>query len=94
MKRTASASVKTPIASTASSVTFLAANTSRRGVIVHNSDANNLRIKFGASASASSFTLLLGPGDTWVMDDPVYSGIIDRIWDADGSGYAHVTELV
>ena len=90
---TATASVQAPVASTTSSTTILAANASRRGVILHNSDANNLRIKFGATASASRVTRLIGPGDTWVMDEPIYSGIIDGIWDADGSGSAHVTEL-
>jgi hypothetical protein len=82
------------LASKATSDTALAANTARKGVIMVNTDANDCRVKFGATASASSFSVIVpGGGGQWQMESPIYTGVIDAIWDADGSGSLFITEL-
>lgn len=90
--RVSSATLST-LASTAASQTALAANTSRKGVIAYNSDAYAVLLKYGATASASSFTVRIPSGGTWEMPEPVYTGIIDAIWEANGSGSLFLTEL-
>ena len=89
----ATAATLSTVASLATSQTVLAANTSRRGVLMVNTDANALRIKYGATASASSFSVIISSGAYWEMPKPIYVGIIDGLWDADGSGSVFVTEL-
>lgn len=91
--RTASATI-TQVASVAASTTIIAANANRRGLILVNTDANACKIKYGATASAASFTAIVaGNGGQWEMPEPIYTGIIDGIWDVDGAGVMAVTEL-
>jgi hypothetical protein len=81
------------VASLATNQAILGVNLSRTGAIIYNSDANALLIKYGATASASSFTYRIAAGAHWEMPLPVYQGPIDGIWEADGSGSAFITEL-
>ena len=81
------------LASAATSATLRESNPARRGLIVHNTDANGLYLKYGTTASATSFTVLIPGGSMWEMPMPVYTGRIDVIWAADGSGSAYYTEL-
>jgi hypothetical protein len=83
----------TQVNSANTSATLLAANGSRRGVVLYNSDANALLLKYGATAAAGSYSYRIGSGQTWEMPNPIYTGIIDGIWEADGSGHAAITEL-
>lgn len=85
----------TNVAASTTSVTVLAANTARLGLVIVNDSTVNLFIKFGATASATSFTYKLIPGATleYPQGAIVYTGRIDGIWDA-ASGTARVTELV
>lgn len=83
----------TSLASSATSAQALAANTSRKGVIAVNTDANSCYIKYGTTASTTSFTYIIGPNVTWEMPEPTYTGRIDAIWSADGSGSLYITEL-
>lgn len=87
-----SASLST-LASSAISAQLLAANAARLGLILYNTDANAVLIKYGTTASASSFTYRIPPNGTWEMPGPVYAGRIDAIWEADGSGSLFATEL-
>lgn len=81
------------VSASATSVTLLAANANRRRVIIHNESTASLRIKLGATASATSYSLLLGPGDTYESPtDWVYTGAVDGIWDA-ANGAAQITEV-
>lgn len=91
----------TPVASTAtlsnvsgsaSSVTLLAANTSRKMAMFYNDSTAILYLKFGATASTSSFTVKLMPEAYYEMVSPVYSGLIAGIWDS-ATGACRVTEL-
>ena len=80
------------LASAATSGQALAANSSRIGVIVYNSDSNAVLLKYGTTASASSFTVRIAGGGHWSMPQPVYTGRIDVIWEADGAGSLYITE--
>lgn len=81
------------VASSVTNVTLKASNAARRGLVVVNDSASaTLYLKFGATASATSFTYSLAPGANWTMPTPVYTGIVDGIWSA-AVGSARVTEL-
>lgn len=86
------------VASSASSQQLLAYNDYRKGVIIVNTDTNNLFIKFGTTATtgAGGFTYKLTSGATFemaVVEGQIYRGRIDGIWDAAGAGVAEITEL-
>jgi hypothetical protein len=81
------------LASAATSAQLLASNTSRKGLILYNSDANTAYVKYGTTASATDFTVPIAPSGYWEMPQPIYTGRIDAIWAADGSGSLFYTEL-
>lgn len=80
------------VASSATSVTLLAANAARRGAVIHNDSTAALYVKFGATASATSFTYLLTAGAVLEFPLPTYVGVVDGIW-ASANGNARCTEL-
>src|SRR3954466_4762841 len=65
------------VASSASSVTLLAANAARKSFLIFNDSTASLYVKFGATASVSSFSVKLGPGGYYESPMPVYTGIVD-----------------
>jgi hypothetical protein len=79
------------VASSATNVTVLAANTSRLGAIIVNDSTAILYLKMGATASATSYTAKLQPDDYYEVPFG-YTGILDGIW-ASANGNARVTEL-
>lgn len=80
------------VSGSASSVTLRAAATTRLGLLVYNDSTASLYLKYGATASATSFTVFLGPTAYWEMPAPIYNGTVDGIWTA-AAGNARVTEL-
>jgi hypothetical protein len=80
------------VAGSASSVTLLAANAARLGAYVFNDSASALYVKFGATASASSFTVKVAAGGYYELPHPCYTGLVDGIWDS-ATGNARVTEV-
>jgi hypothetical protein len=81
------------VAASITNVTLLAANANRRRTVIVNDSTSNLRIKFGATASSTSFTYLLYPQDTYEsVPFREYLGIIDGIWES-AVGSARVTEM-
>jgi hypothetical protein len=85
----------TNVAQNAANVTLLATNAARIGAVIVNDSAANLFVKFGATASATSYTYLLPPLATLVLPDgPLYRGQIDGIWSGAGAGAARITESV
>ena len=86
------AGVLTVVSSSVSSVQILAANTSRKGVIIFNNSTQALCIKYGSTASSNSFTVQLAASGYWEMPWPIYTGVIDGIW-AGVNGNAQITEL-
>ncbi len=79
------------VVSIASNTTILAANASRLGATVYNDSTKVLFLKFGATASATSFTVRLSADDYYEVPYN-YTGVIDGIW-AMANGNARVTEL-
>lgn len=85
--------VAAPVDASASSVTILASNASRLGAVITNASTATLYLKFGSSASATSWTFKLSPDAVLIVDSTLlYTGVIDGIWSA-ANGKAYVTEL-
>lgn len=91
--QSASAATVTALASAATSAQLLAANAARKGLILNNTDANAVLVKYGTTASATSFTVRIPLNGYWEMPKPIYTGRIDAIWEADGAGSLYATEL-
>lgn len=93
----ASTATLSNVASSASSVTLLAANASRKGATIVNDSASVLYVKFGAAASATSYSYYL-PGLNAssvpaTLEVPFRcTDIITGIW-VSATGSARVTEF-
>src|SRR5690606_7543498 len=73
------------VSSSATNVTLLASNSSRKGASIMSDSTQILYVKFGATASATSFHIKMAPG-TYAEVPFGYTGIIDGIWaSANGS---------
>lgn len=81
------------VASSATNVTLQASNANRIGLTIFNDSTAILYVKFGATASSSSFTVKMNAGAYYEMPQPIYTGIVDGIW-ASATGNARMTELV
>lgn len=79
------------VAGSASSVTLLASNTARLGATIQNDSSASLYVKFGTTASVTSYTVLL-VANAYYEVPFAYTGRIDGIW-ASATGNARVTEL-
>lgn len=79
------------VASSATNVTLLALNSARLGATIYNDSTQVLYLKLGATATVSSYTVQLQPGEYYEVPFN-YTGIIDGIW-ASANGSARVTEL-
>lgn len=80
--------------SSATNINLLPANPTRKGAVLVNTDANDLWIRYGETATASSggWTYKIPQNVTWEMPQPLYTGRIDGIWTAAGAGVAEITE--
>lgn len=87
----ATAPTQTSVAGSASSVSLLAANSSRLGATVYNDSGANLYLKLGATASTTSFTAIV-PSKGYYEVPFNYTGAIDGIW-VSATGNARITEL-
>ena len=81
------------VAASASSVSVLASNTNRRTGTFYNDCDKSCYLKFGTTASTSSFTVRIYPNGFFSMPYPVYTGAIDAIWEAAPTGALRVTEM-
>lgn len=79
--------------SSAITVQLLAANSSRKGLLLNNTDANAVYIYYGTAATLTKFTAKIPANSYWEMPQPIYTGRIDAIWAADGSGGLIGSEL-
>lgn len=80
----------TNVNSSATNVTILAANTARKGAQFFNDSTQILYLKFGTTASTTSFTVPLAAA-TYYELPAGYTGNIDGIW-ASAVGVVRVTE--
>lgn len=79
------------VASSATSVVILATNTARKGATVYNDSTQILYLKFGTTASTTSFTVPLAAAAFFEVPSG-YTGEMDGIW-ASANGNARVTEI-
>lgn len=85
-----SASTPARIATSTTSATLIASNSSRKEVVIVNDSSSTLYAKFGATATATDYTYMISPGQTIIEDK--YTGRIDGILNA-GTGSAQVSEV-
>ena len=79
------------VASSASSVTVFSANGAAKGRTVWNDSTAILYLKFGTTASSTSYTVQLAAGAYYEFPQPVFAGRVDGIW-ASANGNARTTE--
>jgi hypothetical protein len=79
-------------ASSATSITLIASNASRLGFTIHNDSTAILYVKFGGTASSTSYSVKLIADAYYESPIGWYTGVIDGIW-ASATGSARVTEL-
>jgi hypothetical protein len=82
----------TKVEGTSDNVTLLEEGFNRQMVTIYNNSAFTLYIKYGANASADSFTLCINSGDYFEFQFPCYTGRIDAFWDGI-DGNAMITEI-
>lgn len=86
------------VAGSATSVTILSSNTSRRQVVLVNDSSAICYVKFGATASTTSYTVQMPAiannqaAHLFLDENPIYTGRIDAIW-ASATGSMRVTEI-
>lgn len=83
---------QTSVAGSASSVSILAANASRKGATIANDSTAILYLKLGTTASTTSYSAKMQPDDYYELPYG-YIGAVDGIWSA-AAGNARITELV
>lgn len=74
------------------STTLLASNSSRLGATIHNDSTAILYVKFGTTASTTSYTVKM-VADSYYEVPYGYTGRIDGVWASDASGAARITEM-
>lgn len=89
---TSSLATLTNVSGSAVNVTLLASNASRKMAMIYNDSASNLFVKFGTTASNTSYTVRLVSQAYYELPQPTYTGRIDGIWNA-AVGAARITEL-
>lgn len=79
------------VASSASNVTLLSSNSARLMAMLFNDSTKDVFVKFGTTASATSFTVKIAAGGYYEFPKPCYTGRVDAIW-ASANGAMRVTE--
>lgn len=83
----------TTLTSATTSAQLLASTAGRKGLYLTNTDENPVYVKYGTTASSTNFTVKIPSNGYWEMPYPIYTGRIDAIWTADGSGSLISTEI-
>jgi len=86
----------TSLSQSTSSAQALASSSSRKGACFFNNSNARIYLKFGTTASNSSYTVdLLGGARYYlpICQGGVYTGRIDAIWQSAGSGTLQITSL-
>lgn len=92
VSNTVTTSTISSVASSLASVPILALNANRKGATIYNDSIQTLFLKLGPAATSSSFTVKIGPSGYYELPHPIYTGVIDGLWDL-VEGNARVTEL-
>lgn len=78
------------VASSGTSVTLFAAAWGNNARTIYNESTAVLYVKFGTTASTSSYTVQIAAGGYYEFPQPMYTGRVDGIW-ASANGFARVT---
>lgn len=89
----ANTGTSTQVASQATAITILAANTRRYGATVYNDDPNVLYLLLGTGTVSATVYTVQVPSLGYYEVPYGFTGIITGLWAADGAGSARVTEL-
>ena len=82
------------VSASASAITILAANSSRRGALVFNDSTATLYLYLSGTGTVTSslFSVKLAAGEAFALGEGEYTGIITGIWSS-ATGAARVTEM-
>lgn len=80
------------VSGSTSSVQLLASTAGRKAAYFHNDSTSVAYVKFGTTASTTSYTVKMNPDAFYEIPQPVYTGRIDAIW-ASATGAMRITEL-
>jgi len=81
------------VAASATSVSILASNTSRKGAIIQNDSSSAMYLAYAATASTTAYTVKIPANTGFEMPiTPVYTGAMSAVWDT-ATGSARITEL-
>lgn len=78
------------VASSATNVTLFAASSDTNARAVYNDSTAVLYLKFGATASTTSYTVQIAAQSYYEFPQPTYAGQVDGIW-ASANGAARTT---
>ncbi len=81
----------TSVGSSATNVNLLAATAQINGRVVFNDSTAVLYLKYGATASTTSYTVQIAAGGYFEFPVPLYAGQVDGIW-ASANGNARLTQ--
>jgi hypothetical protein len=88
-----SASTRTDVARSATSVVILSSSAVRQGAMIFNDSNANLFLRFGsANATTSDFSIKMGAGSYFEVPFQ-YLGQITGIWQSAGAGAARITNI-
>jgi hypothetical protein len=74
------------------SIVIAPANPARRSLTIVNASTATLYLAHGPAASTVAYTVAVGPGATYILEEPsIYQGDLAGIWSA-ANGSAQVTE--
>ena len=78
--------------STTTSTQLAAANASRKGIVIANTDANDLYVLLGSgTASSTNYSFIVATDDE-KAPPAGFTGEVVGVWAADGAGKALITE--
>lgn len=86
----ATTATTTSVASSATNITLFAAAGSTRMRHIFNESTAILFVKFGATASLTSYTVQVAAGGFFEFPVPLYAGQVDGLW-ATANGNARIT---
>lgn len=87
-----SSATLTNVSASASSVQLLASNSARQMALFQNESNAGLYLKFGTTASATSYTVFIPKNSYYELPLPLYTGRIDGIWES-ATGTVRITEM-
>lgn len=88
------------VAASTTNITLMAENRGRLALSIHNDSKSKLYIKFGESASPTSFTTIIPPDGYFALPfTQCYTGRVDGYWDNarywdNAIGSAMMTEMI